>query len=87
MFYTHGKSIIVKKGFLPPPSFHEAKVRAFDDGYIYEVISNGVRNMPDYKKQIPTNDRWAIVAYVRALQRTQNASVNDVPEDKLNELN
>jgi len=82
-----GKSIVVKKGFLPPPSFHEEKVRAFDDGYIYEVITNGVRNMPDYKKQIPVEDRWAIVAYVRALQRTQNATVKDIPEDKLNELN
>lgn len=82
-----GKGIVPKRGFLPPPSFHDEKVRAFSDGYIYSVISNGVRNMPAYKKQIPVNDRWAIVAYVRALQRTQNATANDVPEDKLKELN
>jgi len=82
-----GKGIVPKRGFLPPPTFHQEKVRAFEDGYIYQVISNGVRNMPAYKKQIPVHDRWAIVAYVRALQRTQNASQNDIPTDKLNELN
>jgi Cytochrome C oxidase, cbb3-type, subunit III len=81
-----GKGIVPKRGFLPPPNFHQDKVRAFDDGYIFDVISNGVRNMPDYKKQIPVKDRWAIVAYVRALQRTQNATASDIPEDKLKEL-
>ena len=81
-----GKGIVVKRGFLPPPSFHEQKVINFADGYIYDVISNGVRNMPDYKKQIPVMDRWAIVAYVRALQKTQMATINDIPKDKLNEL-
>lgn len=82
-----GKGIVVKRGFLPPPSFHQDNVRDFKDGYIYDVITNGVRNMPDYKKQIPIADRWAIVGYVRALQRTQNASAEDVPKDKLKELN
>ena len=81
-----GKGIVVKRGFLLPPSFHQEKVRNFADGYIYNVISNGVRNMPDYKKQIPVMDRWAIVAYVRALQKTQNATLKDIPEDKINEL-
>jgi hypothetical protein len=81
-----GKGIVVKRGFLPPPDFHQEKVINFADGYIYDVITNGVRNMPDYKKQIPVQDRWAIVAYVRALQRTQNATAKDIPEDKLNEL-
>ena len=52
-----GKGIVVKRGFLPPPDFHSEKVINFADGYIYEVISNGVRNMPDYKKQIPVEDR------------------------------
>ncbi|KAA3611349.1 MAG: cytochrome c [Calditrichaeota bacterium] len=82
-----GKGIVPKRGFLPPPSFFQENVLAFDDGYIYEVINNGVRNMPAYRKQIPVNDRWAIVAYVRALQRTQTATVEDLPKDKLNELN
>ena len=82
-----GKGIVIKRGFLPPPSFYQENVLAFDDGYIYNVISNGVRNMPAYKKQIPVNDRWAIVAYVRALQRTQTATKDDIPQDKLKELN
>jgi len=81
-----GQGTVVKRGFLPPPNFHQEKVRAFEDGYIYHVITEGVRNMPDYKKQIPVNDRWAIVAYVRALQKTQNAAASDIPQDKLNEL-
>lgn len=81
-----GQGIVVKKGFLPPPSFHLDRVRAFADGYIYDVISNGVRNMPSYKHQIPVADRWAIVAYVRALQRTQSAAAKDIPEAVLKDL-
>jgi len=82
-----GKGIVVKRGFLPPPSFHLDNVRDFKDGYLFNVITNGVRNMPAYRKQIPLSDRWAIVGYVRALQRTQNAAAEDIPKDKLNELN
>jgi mono/diheme cytochrome c family protein len=63
-----GKGIIISKGFLPPPDFHQDKYREYPDGQIYDVITNGFRNMPDYKHQIPVNDRWAIVAYVRKLQ-------------------
>jgi len=81
-----GKGIVVQRGFMPPPSFYQENVLKFEDGYIYHVITDGVRNMPDYKKQIPVHDRWAIVAYVRALQRTRTASKSDVPENKLNEL-
>ena len=81
-----GKGIVVQKGFMPPPSYYQENVLKFDDGYIYHVITDGIRVMPDYKKQIPVHDRWAIVAYVRALQRTRSASKNDVPKNKLNEL-
>jgi mono/diheme cytochrome c family protein len=49
------------------------------DGQIYDVITNGVRNMPSYAHQIPPEDRWAIVAYLRALQRSQDATIDDVP--------
>lgn len=81
-----GKGIVVGYGFVPPPSFHSDRVRQFADGYIYNVIANGVRNMPSYGRQIPVEDRWAVVAYVRALQRSQNASLADVPADARNEL-
>ncbi|MFH2055800.1 MAG: cytochrome c [bacterium] len=74
-----GRGIMVQRGYLPPPDFHQDRIRAFDDGYIFDVITHGVRNMPAYAHQIPPEDRWAIVAYVRALQRSQNAKLDDVP--------
>lgn len=77
-----GAGIVVKKGFLPPPNIHDQRVRDFTDGYMFDVITNGVRNMPSYKHQINVADRWAIVNYVRALQRSQNATINDIPQDK-----
>ncbi len=76
-----GKGIITQRGLLPPPSFHEARLVDTTEGYIYSVISNGIRNMPPYRFQIPVEDRWAIIAYLRALQRTQKATINDVPQD------
>lgn len=51
-------------------------------GHLYNTINNGIRNMPAYGVQIPTKDRWAIVAYVRALQLSRTASIDDVPQDK-----
>ena len=76
-----GQGIVIKKGFLAPQSYHIDRLREIEDGYLYDVISNGIRNMPSYGYQIPVEDRWAIVAYVRALQRSQNAKRTDVPED------
>lgn len=81
-----GQGIIIKHGFMPPPSFHIDRLRKVQDGYIFDVITNGVRNMPSYGAQIPVKDRWAIVNYVRALQRSQNATVKDVPEELRNSL-
>ncbi len=66
-------------GFTPAPSFHDPRLLAVQEGYIFNVITNGMRTMPPYAQQIAVADRWAIVAYVRALQRTENASVADVP--------
>jgi len=65
----------------PPTSFHTDLVRTRPDGHLFNTISNGIRNMPSYGSQIPVDDRWAIVAYVRALQRSQNATIDDVPAD------
>ena len=65
----------------PPTSFHTELIRERPAGHIYNTISNGIRNMPAYGSQIPVDDRWAIVAYVRALQRSQNATIDDVPAD------
>ena len=65
----------------PPTSFHTELVRERPAGHLYNTISNGIRNMPSYGSQIPVDDRWAIVAYLRALQRSQNATIDDVPAD------
>jgi mono/diheme cytochrome c family protein len=75
----NGNGMIVRRGYRHPPSYHIARLRSVSDGYIYDVITNGFGAMPDYAAQIPPRDRWAIVAYVRALQFSRNASVNDVP--------
>ena len=63
-----GQGIIIKRGFIPPPVFWERRLRDAGDGYIFNVIRNGVRNMPSHGHLVPVNDRWAIVAYVRSLQ-------------------
>jgi mono/diheme cytochrome c family protein len=68
-----GNGMVVKRGFLPPPSLHDERIVQMPDGQIFQVISRGVRNMPSYGKQIPEADRWAIVAYIRALQHTRLA--------------
>lgn len=65
----------------PPTNLHDVTVRERPVGHLYNTIMNGIRNMPSYGDQIPVADRWAIVAYVRALQRSQNARVDDVPAD------
>jgi len=72
--------------WIPPVSFHSETVRGRENGHIFNTISNGIRNMPAYDAQIPVHDRWAIVAYVRALQRSQNASLEDVPVDRRDRL-
>lgn len=81
-----GRGMIVKRGLMPPPSFHDERIVAYPDGQYYDVISNGIRNMPSYSYQIPVHDRWAIVAFMRALQRSQNANRSDLPSDTLNSL-
>lgn len=75
-----GNGMIVQRGFRPPPSFHTDRLRKAPLGYFYGVISNGFGAMPEYASQIPPRDRWDIVAYIRALQLSQNATAADVPE-------
>lgn len=66
-----GRGKIVERGYTPPPSYHIARLREAPVGHFFEVITNGYGSMPDYKQQVPPRDRWAIVAYVRALQLSQ----------------
>jgi mono/diheme cytochrome c family protein len=65
----------------PPTPYDNEQVRNRAVGHIYNTITNGIRNMPAYAPQIPVEDRWAIVAYVRALMRSQDARIEDVPTD------
>jgi hypothetical protein len=76
-----GRGIVVENGMVPPTSYHLDRLREAPDGQIFDVITNGLRNMPPYKYQVSVEDRWAIVAYFRALQRSQNATIDDIPED------
>jgi len=82
----YGNGMIVRRGYKRPPSYHMDRLRQVPPGYIFDVITNGFGAMPDYATQVEPADRWAIVAYVRTLQYSQNASVNDVPADARAEL-
>lgn len=77
-----GNGLVISRGYTIPTNFHDDRVLAMPDGQIFHAITYGVRNMPAYGKQIPEEDRWAIVAYLRALQRSTHASINDVPESE-----
>jgi len=74
-----GNGMIVRRGFKHPPSFHIDRLRGADAGYVFDVVTHGFGAMPGYAPQIPVEDRWAIVAYLRALQRSQWATLTDVP--------
>ena len=76
-----GRGIMITRGYVPPPSFHQDYLREKPDGYLFDVITNGVRNMPAYAHQIPVADRWAIIAYLRTLQRSRNGTINDIPQE------
>jgi mono/diheme cytochrome c family protein len=81
-----GQGIMVSRGFVPPPTFHSERLRQVPDGYIFDVITHGIRNMPSYREQIPVKDRWAIIAYLRALQRSEDATIEDVPPEERKNL-
>lgn len=81
-----GRGIVVERGMLPPPSFHDERLRTAPDGHFFDVMTNGIRNMPPYRFQVSVEDRWAIVAYIRAIQRSQNARLEDVPADQRNNV-
>jgi mono/diheme cytochrome c family protein len=81
-----GNGKVVRRGYRHPPSYHIDRLRQVENGYLYDVISNGFGAMPDYAAQVQPVDRWAIVAYVRALQLSHNASVNDIPSQDREKL-
>ena len=80
------RGMIVLRGFRQPPSFHEERLRNAPVGHFYEVMTAGFGAMPDYSVQISPADRWAIAAYIRVLQLSQNATVNEVPAEQRSNL-
>lgn len=74
-----GQGMIVQRGFKRPPSLHEERLRIAPVGHFFQVITGGFGTMAGYAAQIPARDRWAIVAYIRALQLSQHAALGDVP--------
>lgn len=74
-----GNGMIPSRGYRRPPSFHTQALRTATTGHFFDVMTNGFGAMPPYGSMIPPQDRWAIVAYIRALQISQNATVGDVP--------
>jgi len=76
-----GNGMVSMRGMKHPPSFHDARLRQVPNGYIFDVITNGFGGMLSYSAQVPPADRWAIIAYVRALQLSRNAPVSELPAD------
>ncbi len=81
-----GDGMVVQRGFPVPPSYHIDRLRQAADGYIYDVITNGFGRMYGYASEIEPRDRWAIVAYVRALQRSQNTRLSELSAKEREEL-
>lgn len=74
-----GRGMVVQRGYRQPPSFHNDRLRSAPPGHFFDVMTNGFGAMPDYRAQIAPRDRWAVVAYIRALQLANRASPSDVP--------
>jgi hypothetical protein len=74
-----GDGMIVRRGFRRPPSYHIERLRQAPVGHFYDVIAHGFGSMYDYAARVAPRDRWAIVAYIRALELSQNATLADVP--------
>lgn len=80
------QGIVVRRGFRRPSSFHVDRLREVPVGYFFEVMSNGFGAMMDYAAQVTPYDRWAIAAYIRALQLSQHAALEDVPMEERQHL-
>jgi mono/diheme cytochrome c family protein len=81
-----GDGMVVRRGYRRPPSYHQDRLRSAPVGHFFDVITNGFGAMPDYAAQISVEDRWDIVAYVRALQLSEHATINDVPAGEREKL-
>lgn len=85
-FVGMGDGLAVQRGFPAPPSFHDDRLRTVEDAHLYDVITRGYGAMYDYSASVKPSDRWAIVRYIRVLQRSQNAKPSDVPSEHRSSL-
>lgn len=76
-----GQGMVAMRGMKHPPSYHQERLRQAPNGYLYDVVTNGFGAMYGYSSQIPPRDRWAIIAYLRALQVSRNAPVGELPAE------
>jgi mono/diheme cytochrome c family protein len=81
-----GNGLIVKRGYRNPPSYYTDRVMKAPVGHFFDVITNGFGAMPSYASRVTPDDRWRIIAYIRVLQFSRNAAINDVPEEDRNQL-
>ena len=81
-----GNGMVVQRGFRPPTSLHDERLRTAAAGHFFDVMTNGFGAMQDYRSAVNVNDRWAIAAYIRALQYSQRATLDDVPAERRGEL-
>jgi len=82
----NGDGMVVQRGFRAPPSYHTDELRQAPVGHFVDVIANGFGAMSSYGTRVPPADRWAITAYIRALQRSQQTAIADVPADERQRL-
>ena len=82
-----GNGMVAMRGMKHPPSYHQDRLRHVPNGYVYDVITNGFGQMLGYSAQIPPRDRWAIIAYLRALQLSRDARVSQLPSELREKLN
>lgn len=82
----NGEGMVVQRGFARPPTFHSDRLRQAPDGHIFAVITEGIGRMWSYANRVDVPDRWAIIAYIRALQFSQSASLSDVPQNEAQKL-
>ena len=81
-----GDGMIVRRGYPPPPSYHIDRLRNAPPGYLYTVITNGYGIMYSYASRVEPRDRWAIAAYIRALQLSRDGRLEDVPAEQRSTL-
>lgn len=81
-----GNGMVVQRGFKQAANYHTDRLRNAPVGYFFQVMTNGFGAMPDYKAQITPQDRWRIVAYIRALQLSHHATAGDVPADQRDKI-